>query len=152
MDLYILLCAILSWLPAVAGIVWFYIWIGPSAVLRLGRSKSGYKKLKQSLTLCQKIFKITYIKQSKAAIGYQYFFVIMTYIGYSLLVIFLLIFLFSLAGYDLTSAIRLFILLKGYIIELPALIFILCNIRFTKDKRGGEWKFTVDYRNKHKNN
>ena len=83
-------------LPRYTFLVWFLLWNGSNEVLKLGRSNKGYKKLKKSMPIWQKLLKWNYIRLSKLAIGYQWFFVIMTYLGYLCLLILLIIWLISM--------------------------------------------------------
>lgn len=145
-DISNFLFVVLKYLPGFTFIVWYEIWLGPCEVLRLGRSKSGYRKLKKTFTVWDRIIKRDYIKLSKTAVGYQYFFVVMTYLGYVCLLAFIFICLSSIFTHNFAELFRYYIYIKAYVIELPALIFTAFNLCRTKEKGGFEWKFVRNYR------
>ena len=137
-------------LPRYTFLVWFLIWNGSNEVLKLGRSNKGYKKLKKSMPIWQKLLKWNYIRLSKLAIGYQWFFVIMTYLGYLCLLILLIIWLISMHTANFNKLFEPYLYIKCYAIELPALVFTSFNMVRPYDKVGIVWRFTRNYSN-HKN-
>lgn len=131
-------------------IVWYFIWWGSRAVLRLGRSTSGYRKLMKSFAFTDKLFLRHYIRLSKRAKGMQIFFVAMTYIGYGIILLFIILsIVFGVLG-QYYIFFCWFIFIKGTFIELPALIFVFFNLCKSKASIGLEWKFQRNYRNEKK--
>ena len=61
-------------LPRVTLFVWLFVIGGSYKVLKLKRSRNGYKKLKQSLTLFDRISKRKFVQLSLTAKGYQKYF------------------------------------------------------------------------------
>lgn len=143
------LSSLFSIIPRCTFPVWFLIWNGSNEILKLGRSSKGYKKLKKSMSIWQRLFKWNYISLSKAAIRYQWYFVILIYLGYFCLIALVVIWLISLPNNNFSKLIEPYYYIKGYLIEFPALIFTLFNTVRPYDKVGVEWRFTRDY-NKHK--
>lgn len=120
-------------------IVWFYIWEGPSAILKVGRSKSGYKKLMKSISWSDKLLRINYVHYSKTAVKLQMFFIAMTYIFYALVLLLLILLILSAFYPVIFNIIPYYFIVKGCIIEIPALIVVFSNL-YRKD-RGFGWKF-----------
>lgn len=143
-----ILRAIFEIIPKVSFFVWFLLIGGSYAVLRLERSRNGYKKLKKTLSLTDRITKVKYISLSKAAVGYQKFFVAMTYLGYLCLFAFIVIAIASLFTGDFNTPLNYFLYIKAYLIEIPALIFVIANQRRPRDGVGLVWKFEKDYGNR----
>ena len=119
--------------------VWFYIWEGPSAILKVGRSKSGYKKLMKSISWSDKLLRRNYVHLSKTALKLQAFFVVMTYVFYALILLLLILLIFSAFYPVISNLIPYYFIVKGCIIEIPALIVVFLNL-YRKD-RGFGWKF-----------
>ena len=69
-------------LPKITFVVWVFLVGGSNDILKIGRSKNGYRKLKGTLTFWDKLFKRNYVKLSYKYKNYQRFFVTMIYIGY----------------------------------------------------------------------
>ena len=65
-------------LPKITFVVWFFLVGGSNEILKIGRSKNGYRKLKNTLTFGDKLFKRNYVNLSYKYKNYQRFFVIMT--------------------------------------------------------------------------
>ena len=135
-------------IPKTSFVVWFFLMDGSNAVLRLGRSRNGYKKLRKSLSIIDKITKLKYVSLSKRVIGYQKFFVAMTYLGYLCLLVFLSIALISIFTGDFWTPFNLFLYIKSYLVEFPAFIFVAINQRRPRDGVGLVWKFERDYGNR----
>jgi len=127
----------------VAEIVWIYIWLGPSSILKVGRSKSGYKKLIKSISWSDKLLRRNYVRLSKTAVKLQVFFVIMTYIFYILVLLLIILLILSAFFPEVSNLLPYYFILKGGIIEIPALIVVYCNM-YRKD-RGLGWKFEKSY-------
>ncbi len=136
---------IIQVLPIITGIVWIDVIGGSNKVLKIGRSKNGYKKFKKTLTIKDRIFKLRYVSLSKGAIIFQYYFVIMTYLGYLCLIVLLVLWIVSLFTHNFWNMFCVFQYVKCYTFELPAFIFTCLNMRRSKDKVGFDWKFVDEY-------
>lgn len=126
-------------------LAWPYIWFGPGDILRVGRSKNGYKKLKKSMSWSGRLLRRNYVQLSKTAVKLQRFFVIMTYVFY-VLVLLLIILLIVSAFYPKASALLpYYFLIKGCLIEIPAFFVVYLNRRRIKG-RGlwTTWAFTKE--------
>ena len=128
-------------LPWVTSIVWVFVAGGSYKVLKLGRSKNGYKKLKQSLTLRDRLFKRGFVELSIRAKGYQKYFCFMTYLGYALVLILIALWIISMFVGDFEVMFKWYVYIKGYLFELPALVFTIFNIGRPRDGIGLDWKF-----------
>lgn len=133
-------------LPFITGFVWGLIPGGSYKVLRIGRSKNGFKKLKKTLTIKDKIFKYRYIHLSKGALVFQRYFIIMTYIGYICTFAIIVMFIISIHTNNFREMFYYFMLIKCYTIELPASVFTIWNIGRPENKVGLEWKFVEEYK------
>ena len=131
-------------LPKITFVVWFFLVGGSNEILKIGRSKNGYRKLKNTLTFGDKLFKRNYVNLSYKYKNYQRFFVIMTYIFYSCVLAFCIISISSLFIEDASSIYHLYINIKGYFIALPTLIFVIFNMRRPLNKIGVNWWFIVE--------
>ena len=136
-----ILYAIFLSLPWGTPIVWMFVAGGSYKVLKLGRSKNGYKKLKQSLTFRDRLFKIRFVELSKRAKGYQKYFCFMTYLGYALALILLALWITSMFVGDFEVMFKWYVYIKGYLFELPALVFTIFNIGRPKSGIGLDWRF-----------
>ncbi len=136
---------ILKCLSMLTNAVWIDVIGGSYKVLKLGRSKNGYKKLKKTLTIWDRIFKLRYVSLSKKAVKFQYYFVIMTYLGYLCIFALLIIWIVSLFTHNFGEMFSIFLFVKCYTFELPAFIFTCLNTGRTKDKVGLDWKFIEEY-------
>ncbi len=136
---------ILKYLPVISNMVWIQVPGGSYEVLKLGRSKNGYKKFKKTLTIKDRIFKLRYVSLSKRAVKFQYYFVIMTYLGYLCLIVLLILWIVSLFTNNFWNMFGVFQYIKCYTFELPAFIFTCLNIGRDKYGRGLEWKFIDEY-------
>ena len=125
--------------------VWIDVIGGSYKVLKLGRSKNGYKKLKKTLTIWDRIFKLRYVSLSKRAVKFQYYFVIMTYLGYLCILALLIMWIVSLFTHNFEEMFLVFLYVKCYTFELPAFVFTCLNIGRPKDKVGFDWRFIEEY-------
>lgn len=132
-------------MPAFSHLVWLFVPGGSYKVLELGRSKNGYKKLKKTINIWDRIFKLRFVSLSKHAIFYQYYFIIMTYLGYICLIITIVIWIVSLFTHNFWEIFYPFLLIKCYTFELPATLFTIFNLRTGKHGFGWDWKFYVDF-------
>lgn len=137
-------------LPKISFVVWLFLVGGSNDILKIGRSKNGYRKLKGTLTFWDKLFKRNYVKLSYKYKNYQRFFVTMTYIGYGCVLTLCVILISSLFIGSASSIYRLYFYIKGYFIELPALIFVIFNMRRPLNKIGVKWWFIVEEEKKQK--
>ncbi len=128
-------------LPWITPLCWLFVIGGSYKVLKLRRSKNGYKKFKRQLTLFDRLFKCRFVALSKDKKGYQWYFVIMTYVGYVLLLVLIALYLISLFANNFDELMKLYMYIKCYSIELPAFLFTVFNIKRPKDKIGLDWKF-----------
>lgn len=132
--------------PTLTNFTWIFIPGGSYRVLKIGRSRNGYKKFKKTLTIWDRIFKIRYISFSKGAVKYQWYFIIMTYLGYLCICVIITLFFVSLSTNNFIEMLYYFLLIKCYSFELPAFIFTIINIGRPKNKVGLEWKFVEEYK------
>ncbi len=114
-------------------------------ILKIGRSKNGYKKLKKTLSVKDRIFKFKFIGLSKGAKVFQWYFVIMTNIGYLCITAFIVILIVSTFTHNLSELLMNFMRIKCYTFELAAFIFTLINIRSSAEKKL-HWKFEDEYK------
>lgn len=140
----ILFC-IFFYMPAFSNIVWCFVPGGSYKVLELGRSKNGYKKFKKSLNIWDRIFKLRFVSLSKHAVFYQYYFVIMTYLGYLSLIISLVIWIISLFTHNFWEMFYPFLLIKCYTFELPAAIFTIFKLKRSENGVGFDWEFYLNF-------
>ena len=128
-------------LPWITPWTWLFVIGGSYKVLKLGRSKNGYKQLKQSLTFQDRVFKRRFVQLSKRAKGYQKYFCFMTYTGYVLLLVLLILWIISVFMGEFETLFRWYMYVKCYVLEFPALLFTLFNIGRTKSGIGLDWRF-----------
>ncbi len=131
-------------LPMWTCVVWIYMLGNSNKMLKLGRSKNGYKKLKKTLSIWDWISKRKHLKLTKTAITFQYFFIINTYLWYFLLITFVFIFAVSRFTGNFYELIKPYLLLKCYLVEIPLLIIEIMNIRRPKNGVGLEWKIFIE--------
>lgn len=135
-------------------LMWFFAIGGSYKVLRLKRSKSGYRKLKKSLTLRDRIFKHRFISLSKSGKMYQHYFIAVTYFGYLCLVAIGILFFVSRFTCNFRQMLHLFFVAKCYLFELYAAVFTVMHISIFTLKshgtnKGGkriilDWDFVQD--------
>lgn len=136
---------ILKYLPVLSNMAWILVPGGSYEVLKLGRSKNGYKKFKKTLTIKDRIFKLRYVSLSKRAVKFQYYFVIMTYLGYLCILALLIMWIVSLFTHNFEEMFLIFLYVKCYTFELPAFVFTCLNIGRDKYGRGLDWTFIREY-------
>ena len=136
-----LLYIIFHSLPWITPIVWLYVIGGSYKVLKLNRSKNGYKKLKKSLTFRDKLLKKRFVQLSISAKGYQKYFCFMTYLGYILIAILIILWFLSIFTGDFKTMFKWYMYVKCYILEFPAFVFTVCNIGRPQSRIGLDWKF-----------
>lgn len=132
-------------LPRITWLEWIEIVWVPNEILKLGRSRNGYKKLKKSMSFWDRMSRRNYIQLSKVAVGYQRYFVIMTYVFYFFVLVFVVIWVISLFTHNFNELLEPYLVIKCYTVELPMSIFTLFNIGRPEDKRGYEWRFITRY-------
>lgn len=130
--------------------VWFFIIPAPNAVLKARRSKNGYKKLIRSFSFMDRLLKRKHLKNTKVCHKYQKFFIFCNYIAYLCALVLLVIYLISLFTHNFSQLIRMYIFIKGLLVEFPLMIFTLWNYRGvnTSRKKGYwtcNWKFLLVY-------
>ena len=140
------LCIIFHSVPLMTLCVWPYVIGGSYKVLKLKRSKNGYRKLKKSLTFRDRLFKRRFVQLSKCEKGYQKYFCFMTYVGYILALILLMLWIVSMFVGGFESMFKIYRYVTGYFLELPAFIFTVFNIGRPKDGIGLDWKFIEKYK------
>ena len=138
----------LAALPASA--VWVYILRGPRAILRVGRSKSGYRKLMKSMSFKDKLFMRNFVKLSNTAKGLQRYFVIMTLVFYLSVValIVLVIIRIMFPSVSFRESFAYYSLFKAFF-EVPGIIVFSFSIYYERVDGGRldwEWKFKRDYK------
>ena len=131
----------------------FHVWItcrlAVESILKLGRSKNGYKKLKKNKTKFEKIFYIKYLDLAKYEKGKLKFFIFVNnfYVVYTFLFIIITLCSILISIFYLINLILLII--KCLIVDLPySIIFILQTCHAPNG--GVEWKFERDYRKSRK--
>lgn len=138
MDLFFV---VFHTLPRVTLFVWFFVIGGSYKVLKLKRSRNGYKKLKRSLTLFDRLSKRKFVQLSITAKEYQKYFCFMTYAGYFLLLALLTIWIVSIFHGEFKTMFKWYMYLKCYLLELPAFIFTMFNMKRPKSGIGMDWRF-----------
>lgn len=126
--------------------VWSSARNGANAILKLFRSKNGYKKLHSSLTVMDKVMLSKHILNSKRHVKMQRYFVFVNNFHIFDTIVFLLIIVISF----ITNIYKYYFyvnLLFFTFVDIPFLIFFF--ISTCHARRGGvEWKFERDYRKK----
>lgn len=126
--------------------VWSSARNGANAILKLFRSKNGYKKLHSSLTVMDKVMLSKHILNSKRHVKMQRYFVFVNNFHVFDTIVFLLIIVISF----ITNIYKYYFyvnLLFFTFVDIPFLIFFF--ISTCHARRGGvEWKFERDYRKK----
>ena len=128
-------------LPWITPLVWLFVIGGSYKVLKLNRSRKGYKKLKQSLTFKDKLFKRRFVQLSICSKGYQKYFCFMTYCGYILLLTLMTLWFVSVFIGEFEILFKWYMYVKCYVLELPAFVFTLINIGRPKSGIGLDWRF-----------
>lgn len=146
MDTHLLLEAAAMSLFGLGIIAWFNLLSGPNAVLRVGRSKSSYKKLKKSLSFSDRLLRRHYVELAKSEKRLQRYFVVMTYIFYLIAIILVLCPIIYRFIPNFHTVFCYFCIIKGVLIELPALIVVIGNT--TRTNNGIEWRFELESRRK----
>jgi hypothetical protein len=126
--------------------VWSSARNGANAILKLFRSKNGYKKLYSSLTFMEKVMLSKHILNSKSHVKMQRYFVFVNRFHVFNTIAFLLIIVISLIVNIYKYYFYLSLLFIVFV-DIPFLIFFF--ISTCHSTRGGvEWKFERDYRKK----
>ncbi len=136
--------------------VWFFIFPAPNRVLKANRSKNGYKKLKKTFSIWDRILRRRYIENTKVCIGYQWFFIIANYVGYFCIIVFFVLCIISAFTHNFVEIMKPYAFIKACFIELPLLVFTLLKYRGvnTLRKRGYwtmNWSFLLPYDKKAQN-
>ena len=137
---------ILKYIPAISWMVWIYIWLGSRDILKVGRSKSGYRKLMKSLSFKDKFLRKDFVSLSKTSKPLQRFFVIMILIRHILTVIFIALLIISRFNSSFSYSINYYFFTKSIFIEIPSLIVVVPNLYRSKNPVGFKWKFEREYK------
>lgn len=131
----------------------FFVWLScrdlAKALLKIGKSRNGYKKLLKSKTIIDKIFLKNYInscaadnKKMQLAVWINNIYIVYT-------PIFAIILLISLKMTFFKLIIFMLFLFKSIIVDIPFIIFFFLNTCHAPNG-GVEWKFERDYRKSRK--
>ncbi|MGN1031474.1 MAG: hypothetical protein ACI4PQ_07700 [Butyricicoccaceae bacterium] len=135
--------------PKITTLMWVSFSGETNRLLELGRSKSGYRKLMNSLSLWDKVSKRRYVELTvHEGKKYQRYFVVVYYCGWICVCCAGLIFFCShyIPKEYVEAVWDIFFILKCYLIEFPYIIFSVLHLRRPPDKRGNEWDFIMEYK------
>ena len=142
-----LLLSILPSFSVITTVIWFYILPCPRSILKVGRSKNGYRKLMKSMSFKDKFFMKNFIGLSKTAKRLQRFFIVWSYIFYISVVVFVTLVILFCNSPLFSSYLRYYMTIKMVFIELPGIFVAIPNM-YHSEKGGLDWKFLNDNKRK----
>lgn len=110
------------------------------AILKIGRSKTSYKKLMSSFVMKQRLFMSDYTKHAKDKKKNMRFCIVLNVIYMNLIAISAAGIIISFFAQDLIGVIRISLVVQLAVVAMPICVFILLQSRPSKNG-GVEWKF-----------